>query len=50
MNKVLQQEVLPCPLACLPCSGAVAERCKFECYVAYNLMLVMFVYPLVAHW
>lgn len=31
-------------------SGAVAERCKFECYVAYNLMLVSFVYPVVAHW
>lgn len=24
-------------------SGAVAERCKFECYVLYNLCLVMFV-------
>ncbi len=31
-------------------SGAVAERCKFECYVAYNLLLVSFVYPVVAHW
>lgn len=31
-------------------SGAVAERCKFESYVAYNLMLVSFVYPVVAHW
>lgn len=31
-------------------SGAVAERCRFECYVAYNLALVSFVYPCVAHW
>ena len=29
-------------------SGAVAERCKFQCYVAYNLMLVAFVYPVVS--
>ena len=29
-------------------SGAVAERCKFECYVAYNLILVSFVYPVVS--
>eukprot|EP00887_Chlorella_sp_A99_P007406 scaffold2.g7406.t1 len=31
-------------------SGAVAERCKFECYVTYTLALVAFVYPVVAHW
>jgi Amt family ammonium transporter len=29
-------------------SGAVAERCRFECYVFYNLMLVSFVYPVVS--
>ena len=29
-------------------SGAVAERCKFECYVMYNLLLVSFVYPVVS--
>lgn len=31
-------------------SGAVAERCRFECYLCYTLMLVSFVYPVVAHW
>ncbi|KAI3435774.1 hypothetical protein D9Q98_001832 [Chlorella vulgaris] len=31
-------------------SGAVAERCKFEAYMLYELMIVMFVYPVVAHW
>lgn len=31
-------------------SGAVAERCRFECYMLYELMIVMFVYPIVAHW
>ena len=29
-------------------SGAVAERCKFEAYVLYELMIVMFVYPVVS--
>lgn len=31
-------------------SGAVAERCRFESYICYNLILVAFVYPVVAHW
>lgn len=31
-------------------SGAVAERCRFEAYMLYEFMLVMFVYPVVAHW
>jgi Amt family ammonium transporter len=31
-------------------SGAVAERCRFEAYMLYELMIVMFVYPVVAHW
>jgi Amt family ammonium transporter len=31
-------------------SGAVAERCRFESYICYNLMLVAWVYPVVAHW
>lgn len=31
-------------------SGAVAERCRFETYIAYEVMLVGFVYPVVAHW
>ena len=29
-------------------SGAVAERCRFECYVFYNLILVSLVYPVVS--
>jgi Amt family ammonium transporter len=31
-------------------SGAVAERCRFESYICYNLILVAFVYPVIAHW
>ncbi|PSC68349.1 ammonium transporter [Micractinium conductrix] len=31
-------------------SGAVAERCKFEAYMLYELAIVLFVYPCVAHW
>jgi Amt family ammonium transporter len=31
-------------------SGAVAERCKFQAYLLYELMIVMFVYPVFAHW
>lgn len=31
-------------------SGAVAERCKFQAYICYEIMLVCFVYPVVAHW
>ncbi|KDD76492.1 ammonium transporter, partial [Helicosporidium sp. ATCC 50920] len=31
-------------------SGAVAERCRFECYMLYELILVLFVYPVVVHW
>lgn len=31
-------------------SGAVAERCRFEAYMMYEFMLVMLVYPVVAHW
>lgn len=31
-------------------SGAVAERCKFEAYMLYELAMVLFVYPVVAHW
>jgi Amt family ammonium transporter len=31
-------------------SGAVCERCRFQAYVAYEVMLVGFVYPVVAHW
>eukprot|EP00986_Skeletonema_menzelii_P004642 scaffold1607_cov151-Skeletonema_menzelii.AAC.4 len=30
-------------------AGTVAERCKFEAYIAYSLMLTGFVYPVVAH-
>lgn len=31
-------------------SGAVAERCKFQTYVLYEMMLVLFVYPIFVHW
>jgi Amt family ammonium transporter len=31
-------------------SGAVAERCKFQAYLLYEMILVLFVYPCVAHW
>ena len=31
-------------------SGAVAERCRLWAYLSYELMLVCFVYPVVAHW
>ena len=31
-------------------SGAVAERCRFESYLAYEMMIVSLVYPVVAHW
>jgi len=31
-------------------SGAVAERCKFQAYLMYEAMLVLFVYPTMAHW
>ena len=31
-------------------AGTVAERCKFEAYLAYSLALTGFVYPVVAHW
>jgi Amt family ammonium transporter len=31
-------------------SGAVAERCKFQTYVLYEMILVLFVYPVMAHW
>ena len=31
-------------------SGAVAERCKFQAYLLYEMMLVCFVYPTMAHW
>lgn len=31
-------------------SGAVAERCRFESYICYNLILVAWVYPVMAHW
>ncbi len=31
-------------------SGAVAERCKFQAYLMYEMMLVLFVYPTMAHW
>jgi len=30
-------------------AGTVAERCKFEAYLAYSLMLTMFVYPVVVY-
>mmetsp|Transcript_13060 Transcript_13060/g.18709 ORF Transcript_13060/g.18709 Transcript_13060/m.18709 type:complete len:481 (-) Transcript_13060:187-1629(-) len=30
-------------------AGTVAERCKFEAYIAYSLMLTGFVYPVVVH-
>jgi len=31
-------------------SGAVAERCRLWAYLSYELILVCFVYPVVAHW
>jgi ammonium transporter, Amt family len=31
-------------------SGAVAERTKFQAYLMYEALLVLFVYPIVAHW
>jgi len=31
-------------------SGAVAERCKFEGYIAYAIFLTSWVYPVVVHW
>lgn len=31
-------------------SGAVAERCRFQAYMLYEMMIVCFVYPVVAHW
>eukprot|EP00892_Ulva_mutabilis_P012539 jgi/Ulvmu1/9658/UM054_0090.1 len=31
-------------------SGAVAERCKFEGYLAYAVLLTSWVYPVVVHW
>ncbi|GAB4821856.1 hypothetical protein N2152v2_008902 [Parachlorella kessleri] len=31
-------------------SGAVAERTRFEAYMMYEIMVVCFVYPVVAHW
>jgi len=30
-------------------AGTVAERCKFEAYLAYSLMLTMFTYPVVVY-
>lgn len=30
-------------------AGTVAERCKFEAYLCYSLMLTGFVYPVVVH-
>lgn len=30
-------------------SGAVAERCKFEGYIAYAIILTSWVYPVVVH-
>ena len=30
-------------------AGTVAERCKFEAYLAYSLMLTGFVYPVIVH-
>src|SRR6056300_1716325 len=30
-------------------AGTVAERCKFEAYIAYSLMLTGFVYPVVVY-
>lgn len=30
-------------------SGAVAERCKFEGYIAYAILLTSWVYPVVVH-
>ena len=30
-------------------AGTVAERCKFEAYIAYSLALTGFVYPVVVH-
>lgn len=31
-------------------SGAVAERTKFQAYLMYEALLVLIVYPIVAHW
>lgn len=31
-------------------SGSVAERCKFEAYLAYAFFLTAWVYPVVVHW
>jgi ammonium transporter, Amt family len=30
-------------------SGAVAERCKFEGYLAYAALLTSWVYPIIVH-
>lgn len=30
-------------------AGAIAERCKFEAYILYSMMLTGFVYPVVVH-
>lgn len=31
-------------------SGSVAERCSFNAYFIYSIMLTGFVYPVIAHW
>ena len=31
-------------------SGALAERCRFEAYFIYSMLITGFIYPLPAHW